>query len=690
MTFRLFLPAALILVSLVLQAPGAAQGRPGLQDLVPLRTLLFFETGDVGRLAAALSRRSPLAALVRNREVRAFLDSLGEVVTRAQQDVGPYLGARPVDLPGALDGQAAFAVLDLRGRAGPPWAEVVVALGLEPGNPVPRMVFDQVMKYAREIGDVGVKTEQVDGFDVTVFDLDAGFVVYACFARDTLFLSSSDTAMELLLFRLGAGEDGADTLARSERYRQAASSANAAGAHTFCYIDFEAVWRALDRVFGGVSERWFPGYDLVMEGLDLRKLRCAGISLTVEEAGFRERLYLEGKGKALSLLLGKPGLQGPRRVDTDALFYFGRVMNWKALHVWTASVLEKISRRLECKAAADARSNLRLVEECAYGFGLGKDFLRALGREATLAVLLPAGSVFPRFTALIEVKDGDALSGILQKLVERFPGDRVKPRAEPYRGHGLAVFRIPGAPVTPTLTVAGDQLVIGSSVNVVKRWIRSKRETLIQSSRFKEALSRIGIRDLSEAYSVLYLDVPRLLAYGYDNFLPMAEHWIPDEIPLVLYNVKLDAARLPSTRAVTGPFRPMIAVTRPLGDGLVMDCFAPLPYLGTALVFLESLASTGITGNPLPPGELGVRVDDGYTGKGCRIALVEAGAAAARAGLEAGDVIVAMNGKAVMDSDAALAVIGPMHAGEILRLRLKREGKGVFTVEVVLQPKDIK
>ncbi len=84
------------------------------------------------------------------------------------------------------------------------------------------------------------------------------------------------------------------------------------------------------------------------------------------------------------------------------------------------------------------------------------------------------------------------------------------------------------------------------------------------------------------------------------------------------------------------------------------------------------------------PGIIGVMFDDSGDDDGVRIVEVRRGSPAARAGVEAGDVIVRWNGR---DADEAFETPRDLHAGDSVRLHIRRADGGEREVVVVAQPR---
>jgi hypothetical protein len=79
----------------------------------------------------------------------------------------------------------------------------------------------------------------------------------------------------------------------------------------------------------------------------------------------------------------------------------------------------------------------------------------------------------------------------------------------------------------------------------------------------------------------------------------------------------------------------------------------------------------------------GIGVDPGFEGEGVRFAYVARDGPAARAGLEAGDVLLAIDGRAVGSSDRATSIIRQRRPGETVSAKIRRKDQ-ILEVKVRL------
>lgn len=98
-----------------------------------------------------------------------------------------------------------------------------------------------------------------------------------------------------------------------------------------------------------------------------------------------------------------------------------------------------------------------------------------------------------------------------------------------------------------------------------------------------------------------------------------------------------------------------------------------------ALRIVDEIITNGYSTYPI----IGVQLDGSYTGAGARIASVDPGGPADQAGLEVGDVIIAVEGDRALDSTEVIVAIRRRVPGDSLELTLRRDGRE-RTVTVVL------
>lgn len=107
--------------------------------------------------------------------------------------------------------------------------------------------------------------------------------------------------------------------------------------------------------------------------------------------------------------------------------------------------------------------------------------------------------------------------------------------------------------------------------------------------------------------------------------------------------------------------------------------------IDTAQRIANEIIDTGSSQTPA----LGISVDSQFAGPGARVADVTPGGAAEAAGLQAGDVITAIDGEPVADSTALVVVIRDQAVGDSVDLTVDRGGSPVdVTVSLQAAPQD--
>jgi S1-C subfamily serine protease len=79
----------------------------------------------------------------------------------------------------------------------------------------------------------------------------------------------------------------------------------------------------------------------------------------------------------------------------------------------------------------------------------------------------------------------------------------------------------------------------------------------------------------------------------------------------------------------------------------------------------------------------GIGVDTSFDGEGVRFAYVAHDGPAARAGLEAGDVLLEIDGRDIGSSDRASSIIQQRHPGETVNVKIRRKDQ-ILEVKVRL------
>ena len=97
--------------------------------------------------------------------------------------------------------------------------------------------------------------------------------------------------------------------------------------------------------------------------------------------------------------------------------------------------------------------------------------------------------------------------------------------------------------------------------------------------------------------------------------------------------------------------------------------------INSAKRIAEEIIATGTSRTPL----MGVQLDMEYTDPGARIRSITAGSGAERAGLEIGDVIVAVNGRSIDDATELVVEVRTYAPGDQIEVEYQRNGQSATT-----------
>ncbi len=98
---------------------------------------------------------------------------------------------------------------------------------------------------------------------------------------------------------------------------------------------------------------------------------------------------------------------------------------------------------------------------------------------------------------------------------------------------------------------------------------------------------------------------------------------------------------------------------------------------------VKSVVNTLIAGGKVEHAYLGIHVGDAANAAGAQISTVQSGSPASKAGVKAGDVITALDGKPITKADDLTAGIASHAPNDKVTLTVNRNGKTV-TLDVTL------
>jgi putative serine protease PepD len=98
---------------------------------------------------------------------------------------------------------------------------------------------------------------------------------------------------------------------------------------------------------------------------------------------------------------------------------------------------------------------------------------------------------------------------------------------------------------------------------------------------------------------------------------------------------------------------------------------------------VKSVANTLIAGGKVEHAYLGIHVGDAANASGAQVSSVQSGSPASKAGVKAGDVITALDGKAITKADDLTAGVSSHQPNDKVTLTMTRDGK-TLTLDVTL------
>jgi len=398
--------------------------------------------------------------------------------------------------------------------------------------------------------------------------------------------------------------------------------------------------------------------------------------------------------------VAKPGVTLHNALDGDSVAYVGLNANLVEAFDKLREQVPLFRRVAGDHDADEMEEALDLANSGAWGFKLRDDLFAALGDEFSLSCRLPSGGGFiPDVLMIGTVKDSQKRHGLLDQLIEMAPKDDVsisKQTVKPMAAGGvtaeagpeypLYVIRLKSvrAPVSPAVALMGDKVVFGAFLRSVKNYVRRGiRTPLTQSASFRRGVASIGWQDTSRATSFMYLDVKKALAFGYETGTPFLSSVDPSDLP-----IPLDFAMLPSVDAMMKPFDTAVIANELDEHGISTYSQSPIPVslfqvaglLGAAAMprrmesidfeNVESAPAVAVPALPQKTGALGITLEEGDSGS-CSIVALKPESAAGAAGLQMGDVIIAIDGKSG-DIDALVAALTDKRPGEAIVVRFKR------------------
>ena len=696
---RAGIAVAIVLLAVGLAAPSTAQPSSiQLKDFLPSSTLFYLDVPSLAQVRSA-AETHPFAAMLRNEEVKAFLKPLEQQAEKSVAQLQAQFGMTWEKTLELFGGRLEMAWVGLIGQNGDTRPDFVLRVQITGDPAEARGLVEKLMAMVKEQGTAiePLRLGEVDGWEIR-----EPFRIAAFLAHDSFFLGTDPQLTE----QLAAGRltTEGEPLDKAETFQAIAHKVNAGQALGSYYLNLARVLELiLESAPAGELNQELTAQ--ILDKLGVTSFKGVGGSFSIGPRGITEIIHIQTdpdrKGLLAIMNAMTPGLSLPSRLDRSTVAYTGFKIDFLKAFDTAIEAISGVMEEVSPGELDQLDSFLELAESGAWGFRLRQDLLAALGNEVAVSVGLPrSGSFIPDVLLTAKIQDRKKLESVLQAALNSVPEGQVNVSRIPVGSHTLHVFRIKGQMLSPALALTEDTLVVGMFSLAVKKFLRGYQSTLTQKPVFQDALQAVGLKDLAGVSLLLFADLRSGMSYLYESFSPMLYMIDPAQVPM-----GLDLAMLPSTEALVKPFSPMIAATRVEKDGFTMVVQGPLGF--TAMQILTAAPAMLIgrrveamrpRGKAIPSpkrkvkiaskpaqeektveeaqpdhkARLGIQGEDVNGGPGCKVLQLKAGEAAALAGLQVGDIILAVEGQPVKHADGLAALLADRKPGDTIQLKIRR------------------
>ena len=612
------LSRAVVAIAIIGLCPGwlysggaglSEEGRVPLEDLLPGSSALYFSL-DVGRMVADFDTLD-LVRLYHDDELREFIRPAIEFLKRdsLRQVAAVQFMLNAYGLPGVIRGKLTLALtglgaVDEQGRIA--WLDGDAAFPKELAEQLAERTESVIPDFLLRVETAG--RESFESSLERVFELAPTEFATTDLQRDGF--SYRSTTFEIPGTPLGAlslyyGFVGEDFLAafREERLLEVTASLRGGTRPQAALSDDLAFrsWRQSSvrgteilEIYAGVGHA-VPAFmpfledsleDFRTTGLDA--VCGAGFALALEQGRMRESFaaVLPDQRRGLLTLLEALEPSGVLTAQVPA-----GATAALALDLDPAKLFD---RAIEFLQQAVPREHELLVQHLSefqadLGLDLRKELVASLGTQAVIHASLPKSGFIPEVSGSIEVRDQERARAALSRLrqaLERAAGDELSIKETTIGEHEGALYvTLKGAPVTPTILLAGNRLHLASSPNVLRQTLRSASEPARPSATSKDLVrclaSSVGEQQADVALLV-YFD----LASGAEYGLGLSELFMPAILAQAPF--QLDAGLMPLPETVAEYLSGVLLTVRISERTLAVDFSSPMVGLALPLAVVST------------------------------------------------------------------------------------------------------
>jgi hypothetical protein len=407
-------------------------------------------------------------------------------------------------------------------------------------------------------------------------------------------------------------------------------------------------------------------------------IRGLGLGVSLVDGGVRESLgiVLDGNPRGVWRVLEglPPGLKSMEVAPPDALAVV-------AVKLDPTLLVERL-RAFLAEVAPGHEGSLEAELSRELGLDLAKEVLPAFGDEAAIFVYPPGPTdLLPQVVFGLDVRDEDVLAGLLARA-RGMPGVAFSDVELP---GGIKAVRVAAAvPLDLHYAIHDKHLFLASSgrllSDVLTTWGKEGSRSLHRDDPVLHAvLEATSGGATGSLFALGYVNLRGATLQGL-KFLPMMGGLPPDWF---------DGRGAAELRRIPDHLTGTALALRHDKHGLVLDGYSPTGFFVPAFVAgLLSVREAPIAhrSGPLEPvalkASLGILHRTG-DGSGVKVLALEPGGAAANAGVQQGDRIVAVGGAAVGGIEELDGALAKRQPGQRVELTLRR-GEAEIKVSVLL------